>query len=182
MIYKLHKIFNIVYLLAIALVLVATCAFMTQYNYIPTPSRQDFADACNAANTTMLLLVIVGLVGLAILNILGNSSRKKMYISNIIAGEVIPVVTIGLSIYVISLIAKCISIFNEHYDELKAYDDQFNLDHSYNYNTTGFNFAMIMVIIFIVVLVIYAVLNFLKYKQNHYVKAKVEEVGVTDAK
>lgn len=174
----MSKIMTVIYLLGAVLVLIATCTYMTQYNFI-SPSVQEFKDACYSANNLMLYLLLISLAGIAIMCIFGNSSRKKLYKSNLIVGIVVPLIVLVVTIITLVYVIQSISIFNENFEVLKAYDASINPNPDYNFTSSGLILALILLIVFGVIVICYSAVNTLKYfktNKNH------REVGVENVK
>ncbi len=179
MIYKLHKIINIVFLVVCAVLLVCTCIFMTQYGWVSS-SVTGFASQLQSANNWLLLTFAVAIVSFALFYVFGNSRRKKMYISNFVSGIVLPLIVIIIATITIVKISACISTFVENYDVLKAYNDRMNTNdfNQYEYDQKGFIFGITSCSLAIVVSLLYLAINTIKTIQSNRKVRDISEVVV----
>lgn len=176
MLVKIAKVLNIIFIISLFVMLIATATYMTKYNYFDS-SNKDIQLVFNGTNNMLLYTLVVMAIALALCNIVSNGSRRKYHYSNLVVGTAAPAVAMILGIVSIVKIGNCMSLFAENYDELAAYDAQFNLG-DYVYNNSGMVTSMILVIIVLVFLACY--IGFVVYRffvDNRNNCQKFEEVG-----
>lgn len=166
MLVKLTKAMNIVYIVCGALIIVGACTYMTKYNFFPK-TLSDVKDTFNATNNNILFLGIATIVGIAILNVVGNGYRKKLYKSNLIVGIAVPAVSAIYGVIVIVQILNCLSLFAENYDTLAKYDQIYNTTNAYTYDNMGMVYVLIIIIVAVLYMIAYIVYTILKYRATN---------------
>ena len=141
-------------------------SIMTQDNSVPK-AILDSREAIQKANNAVFYLFVGGIVGVILLFIFGNSYRKKLYMSNLIAGTVVPLATIVGSVIVLVFISKAISTYNENLDGIKEYYETSLFGASTPVETLIYPaIALVLVIIYIALCALYITYTILKYRKS----------------
>lgn len=181
MLQKLTKPSIFIYLIYAVVLFVMSLIFatdlqsiMTQDNSVPAVIK-DTRTAIQNANNMVFYLFVVGIIGVILLFIFGNSYRKKLYLSNLIAGVVIPVVVIIMVIVTALSVSSAISTYYTNLDGIKEYFLVYLFGSVQPIETLIYpTIALVLVIGFGVISLLYAIYTVCKYLKTKPSRKVVE--------
>ncbi len=183
MLQKLTKPSILIYLMYAVLIFIMSLIFatglegiMTQDNSIPSAIK-DTREAVQSANNAVFAAFVVGIVAVALLYIFGNNYRRKLYLSNLVAGCAFPAVSVIVSVIAIINVISMMGLYNSNLEEIKNYyvNDLFGAKpvETLTYPII----TLILLIGFVIYSIVYIVFTVLKFIKNSNRK-----VVVSDAK
>ena len=125
----------------------------------------DVWDQINESNQAFFMVGLISLIIVMFNYILGNQSRKKYYISNLVIGLILPVVTIVMSIIAISKCFETISDINYIANDLIYLQKSQSLSMAIT-SDPGY-FAIIALAIYMIVTVLYAIFVVAKFIKTY---------------
>lgn len=165
-----------------------------KFDSVYAPLIFDFQESMSAYNDLIITFGIVGICTFALLLVFANHSRRIYYKSNLVAGIILPLVTVVFSIVMIVKCLDLMAVFNDNYELFNAvsvlqdpshsalaYQKDFSYVQSlYSCNSTTFIVFTVLFIVIIIYSLFMSFYAFLKYNATKEERMEIIKKAVVE--